>query len=160
VATWQSRRSNNHSLPAADRLMLVGCEEFFDPERPEELRHVERQAYQAYRKMMTAAAVALSFDPAAEKYLKIISAFRSPEYQRQLRRQSPRVGRAALARRSPHFNGRALDLFVGGDPVSTENNNRLLQTQTKAYRWLVKNAESFGFYPYFYEPWHWEYQPQ
>jgi LAS superfamily LD-carboxypeptidase LdcB len=26
-----------------------------------------------------------------------------------------------------------------------------------AYRWLVRNAERFGFCPYFYEPWHWEY---
>ena len=23
--------------------------------------------------------------------------------------------------------------------------------------WLVQNADKFGFRPYFYEPWHWEY---
>ncbi|MCA1564182.1 MAG: hypothetical protein LC803_00720 [Acidobacteria bacterium] len=34
---------------------------------------------------------------------------------------------------------------------------RALQTETRAYRWLVRNAERFGFCPYFYEPWHWEY---
>ena len=37
---------------------------------------------------------------------------------------------------------------------------RALQTETRAYRWLVRNAERFGFCPYFYEPWHWEYCAQ
>jgi D-alanyl-D-alanine carboxypeptidase len=160
VAIWQSRRAYDHSLPPADRLMLVGCEEFFHPERPEELRQVERQAYQAYRKMIGTAAAELSLDITSAKYLKIISAFRSPEYQKQLRRQSPRAGRAGLAVNSPHFTGRALDLYVGGEPVSTRDGNRAQQTQTRVYRWLVKNAGRFGFHPYFYEPWHWEYQPQ
>ena len=160
VAIWQSRRAYDHSLPVADRLLRVGGEEFFHPERPEELRQVERQTYQAYRKMMAAAAAELSLNAASENYLKIISAFRSPEYQRQLRRQSPRAGRAGLAVNSPHFTGRALDLYVGGEPVSTRDGNRALQTQTRVYRWLVKNAGRFGFIPYFYEPWHWEYQPQ
>jgi len=48
---------------------------------------------------------------------------------------------------------------VGGEPVSTDDRNRAIQVNTKVYQWLVKNAESFGFYPYFYEPWHWEYRP-
>ena len=97
---------------------------------------------------------------ASEKSLKIISAFRSPEYQQKLRAQSPNAGRAGLAINSPHFTGRALDIYVGGDPVSTKDANRAIQVNTKAYRWLVKNAENFGFIPYFYEPWHWEYHPQ
>jgi zinc D-Ala-D-Ala carboxypeptidase len=46
---------------------------------------------------------------------------------------------------------------VGGEPVKTEDANRLIQVQTPAYKWLVKNAHRFGFYPYFYEPWHWEF---
>ena len=82
---------------------------------------------------------------------------RTPEYQAQLRAQSPNSGRAGLAVNSPHFTGRALDLYVGGEPVSTKDENRAIQTQTRAYRWLVKNAGHFGFRPYFYEPWHWEY---
>jgi len=94
---------------------------------------------------------------AGENYFKIISAFRSREYQEHLRQQSPNSGRAGLAVNSPHFTGRALDIYVGGDPVSTKDENRAIQTQTKAYRWLVKNAARFGFQPYFYEPWHWEF---
>jgi D-alanyl-D-alanine carboxypeptidase len=41
--------------------------------------------------------------------------------------------------------------------VSSADGNRLVQTRTPVYRWLVKNAQKFGFRPYFYEPWHWEY---
>jgi LAS superfamily LD-carboxypeptidase LdcB len=92
-----------------------------------------------------------------DKYLKIISSFRTPEYQNQLRQKSPTSGTAGLAVNSPHFTGRALDLYVGGDPVDTKDANRAIQVNTPAYRWLVRNAERFGFRPYFYEPWHWEY---
>ena len=92
-----------------------------------------------------------------EKYLKIMSAFRSREYQDKLRRESPNSGSAGLAVNSPHFTGRALDLYVGGEAVDTRDANRALQVQTPVYRWLVRNAERFGFRPYCYEPWHWEY---
>jgi LAS superfamily LD-carboxypeptidase LdcB len=91
------------------------------------------------------------------KYFKIISAFRSREYQDRLRREAPNAGSAGLAVNSPHFTGRALDIYVGGDPVDTRDANRAVQVETPAYRWLVRNAERFGFRPYFYEPWHWEY---
>src|SRR5262249_45121831 len=81
----------------------------------------------------------------------------SREYQDNLRRQSPNAGSAGLAVNSPHFTGRALDLYVGGSPVDTKDLNRAIQVNTPAYRWLVRNAERFGFRPYFCEPWHWEY---
>ena len=94
----------------------------------------------------------------SSSYFKIISSYRSREYQENLRRKSPNAGSAGLAvNNSPHFTGRALDLYVGGDPVDTKDANRAIQVNTPAYRWLVKNAERFGFRPYFYEPWHWEY---
>lgn len=168
VATWQGHRTREFSVAPPERLVLVPAESFYDPERPAELRYVERETYDAYRRLLAAAIAdpevglrttetgALAPD---EKFLKIISAFRSPEYQAQLRRQSPGAGRAALAVHSPHSTGRALDLYVGGEPVITKDTNRALQTRTKAYQWLVKHADEFGFYPYFYEPWHWEYKP-
>ena len=167
VEQWQARRSKDRTIPAPEKLVTVSVSEFYDPERPVELRQLEIEAYQAYRKMIAAAAKDLKLPldadgkiAASEKSLKIISAFRSPEYQQKLRVQSPNAGRAGLAVNSPHFTGRALDLYVGGDPVSTKDANRAIQVNTKAYRWLVKNAEKFGFIPYFYEPWHWEYHPQ
>jgi len=168
ISTWQSRRIQARAYLSPDQLIKAPASDFYDPSRPDELRRVERQTYAAYKRMIAAAAAEPSLKLAAtengelapsEKYLKIISAFRSPEYQAQLRRQSPNSGRAGLALNSPHSTGRALDLYVGGEPVSTRDDNRALQTQTRVYQWLVKNAGKFGFHPYFYEPWHWEYCP-
>ncbi len=167
IEIWQSRRSKERTFPAAEKLHPVSAAEFYDPERPLELRQVERETYTAYKRMVAAAAkeLNLSLDTngnlaSSEQFLKIISAFRAPEYQQKLRAQSPNSGRAGLAVNSPHFTGRALDLYVGGESVSTKDANRMLQTNTKVYRWLVKNAGKFGFISYFYEPWHWEYNPR
>ncbi len=166
ISAWQSDRIKDRSYPTEAQLVTVPVSECYDPSRPEELRKVERETYFAYKQMIRAAAADPSLGLAVtadgelaegEKYLKVISAFRSREYQDHLRKQSPNSGRAGLAVNSPHFTGRALDIYVGGDPVSTKDDNRALQTQTRAYRWLVKNASRFGFRPYFYEPWHWEY---
>jgi D-alanyl-D-alanine carboxypeptidase len=166
VSNWQSVRLKDKTPAQPGQLLLAPTSDFYDPTRPEELRQVERETYAAYKRMV-AAAVA---DPALglkrttsgelapeEKYLKIVSSFRSREYQENLRRQSPNSGRAGLAVNSPHFTGRALDLYVGGEPVETKDANRAAQVQTQVYRWLVHNADRFGFKPYYYEPWHWEF---
>src|SRR5262249_44178485 len=142
VAVFQSRRIKDRSTPPSKALKLIPSSDFFDAERPENLRYVERQAYEAYEKLVAAATADLSLN-SNESWLKVISAFRSPAYQAQLRKQSPRSGRAALAVNSPHFTGRALDIYVGGEPVSTRDENRATQVNTKVYRWLVKNAEQF-----------------
>ncbi len=161
AAALQSRRDKNRSTAQPGQLLLAPASDFYDPERPEELRYVERRAYAVYQRMLAAATADLSLRvSSSEKWLKIISAFRSPAYQAQLRRRNPNSGRAGLALHSPHFTGRALDLYVGGEPVSTKDQNRAIQVSTQVYQWLVRNAERFGFYPYFYEPWHWEYRPQ
>jgi zinc D-Ala-D-Ala carboxypeptidase len=166
VAQWQANRLKDKTPATPDQLLTVPPAEFYDPERRDDLRQVEKNTYAAYKRML-AAAIA---DPALklahtsptdlapdEKYFKIVSAFRSKEYQEELRRKSPNAGSAGLAMNSPHFTGRALDLYVGGDPVDTKDANRTIQVNTPAYKWLVQNAEHFGFRPYFYEPWHWEY---
>ncbi len=169
IKDFQSRRIKNRTLPTDDQLVTAPISDCFDASRPEELRKVERQTYMAYKRMVAAAASDKSLGlrvtgtgdlAEGEKYLKIISAYRSPEYQAELRKKSPTSGRAGLAVNSPHFTGRALDIYVGGEPVSTKDDNRMIQVQTPVYRWLVKNAARFGFRPYFYEPWHWEYNPQ
>ena len=149
-------RLKNREYADPSELMVAPASDFYDPGRAVELRQVERNTYSAYKEMM-AAAMADSSLKLGPKYLKIVSAFRPREYQDQLRRQSPNAGSAGLAVNSPHFTGRALDLYVGGDPVDTKDSNRAIQVNTPAYRWLVRNAEHFGFRPYFYEPWHWEY---
>jgi zinc D-Ala-D-Ala carboxypeptidase len=166
VVKWQAARIKNRDVAPAEQLVTLSSAEFFDPERLEELRQVEKTTYAAYQRMLAAAIkdpslhlIHTSDDKLAstEKFLKIISAFRSREYQEKLRRQSPSAGRAGLAVNSPHFTGRALDLYFGGDLVDTKDANRALQVRTPVYQWLVRNADRFGFRPYFYEPWHWEY---
>jgi LAS superfamily LD-carboxypeptidase LdcB len=167
IKGWQARRLNRNSYPTEDKLLAAPITDFYDPTRQPELLKVERETYAAYKRMLAAAAKDLKLKLTAtgelapdEKFLRIVSAFRSREYQAKLRRAEPGAGRAALAVNSPHFTGHALDIYVGGEPVKTIDSNRAVQVQTAAYKWLVKNAARFGFYPYYYEPWHWEYVPQ
>jgi zinc D-Ala-D-Ala carboxypeptidase len=166
IAAWQGARLKDRSPAQPDQLLTAPISDFYDPTRAEELRKVERETYAAYKRMVSAAIATRSLGLArgakgelapGEKYLKIISAFRSPEYQDKLRRESPNSGSAGLAVNSPHFTGRALDLYVGSEPVDTRDSNRAIQVETRVYQWLVLNADRFGFRPYCYEPWHWEY---
>jgi D-alanyl-D-alanine carboxypeptidase len=165
IKSWQDARLKDRTPAQPDQLLTAPIADFYDPTRAEELRQVERQTYAAYKRMVAAAVADRSLGLAhhgdqlasSEKYLKIISAFRSRDYQEKLRRESPSAGSAGLAVNSPHFTGRALDLYVGGEPVDTLDTNRALQVETRVYQWLVQNAERFGFRPYCYEPWHWEY---
>jgi zinc D-Ala-D-Ala carboxypeptidase len=166
VSEWQAKRLKRRGYPPSEDLVTAPSSDFYDPTRAEDLRQVERKTYAAYKRLVAAAIADRSLGLArtsngelapTEKYLKIISAFRTREYQEKLRRQSPNAGRAGLAFNSPHFTGRVLDLYVGGAPVETKDANRAIQVQTPVYQWLVRNADRFGFRPYYYEPWHWEY---
>jgi LAS superfamily LD-carboxypeptidase LdcB len=166
VSEWQRKRLKERGYPPPEDLVTAPASDFYDPTRADDLRQVERKTYAAYKRLVATAIADRSLGLArnskgelapTEKYLKIVSAFRSREYQEKLRRESPSAGRAGLAVNSPHFTGRALDLYVGGDPVETKDSNRSNQVQTRVYQWLVRNADRFGFRPYYYEPWHWEY---
>jgi hypothetical protein len=166
IKTWQDARLKDRTVAPPEALLTAPISDFYDPTRAEELRQVERETYAAYKRLVSAAIANKSLGLAhgskgelasQEKFLKIVSSFRSPEYQQKLRRESPNSGSAGLAVNSPHFTGRALDLYVGGEPVETKDSNRAIQVQTPVYQWLVRNAERFGFQPYCYEPWHWEY---
>ena len=167
IKGWQARRLNSSQTPASERLFDAPIADFYDPTRGADLLKVERETYDAYKRMVAAAAKELKLKTASsgelapgESFLKIISSYRSREHQARLRAASPNSGRAGLAVNSPHFTGNALDIYVGGEPVSTADANRAIQVSTPAYKWLVKNASRFGFYPYYYEPWHWEYVPR
>ena len=158
VSLWQSNRLKNKQYAEPHQLLTAPTTDFYDPSRAAELRQVEQKTYAAYKEMVNAALNDPTLNvKSTDKYFKIISAFRSREYQENLRRQSPNSGSAGLAVNSPHFTGRALDIYVGGSPVDTKDSNRAIQVNTAAYKWLVRNAGRFGFRPYFYEPWHWEY---
>lgn len=168
IRFWQGQRLGRSSAPVEGSLFSAPISDFFDLSRDRGLLQLERETYAAYKRMIAAAAKELGSSVRfsqtgeladGEKFLRIVSAYRSPAYQAELRRKEPGAGRGALAKFSAHATGQALDIYVGGEPVTTKDHNRLLQVQTPAYKWLVKNAHRFGFYNYFYEPWHWEYVP-
>lgn len=167
IKVWQSYRIVSKEVAAPETLFDAPLADFYDPSRDAKLLKVERETYRAYKRMIAAAVKDSALNlkttqtgelSADEKRLKIISAFRSPEYQEKLRQALPNSSRTTLALFSAHFTGRALDIYVGGEPVTAKDANRAVQINTPAYKWLVKNAARFGFYPYYYEPWHWEYR--
>jgi hypothetical protein len=122
---------------------------------------LDRDALQGLRRMVAAARAA---DPRIAKdpqMLTIVSAFRSPEYDAAKCAAGANCNGIAKARCSAHRTGTAVDLYVGAapghSPVDSKDANRLYQTHTPAYRWLVKNAARYGFVNYVFEPWHWEW---
>jgi zinc D-Ala-D-Ala carboxypeptidase len=117
-------------------------------------------ALAAYRRMVAAAYAESAEIRADSRNLTIFSGFRPPELEaeRCLRFDCDGVTRA---RCSAHRTGLALDLYVGHapgyGPDSSADPNRLHQTHTPTYRWLLANAGRFGFVDYPFEPWHWEW---
>jgi hypothetical protein len=127
-------------------------------------------AYAAWQQMVEAA----SADGVETRWLAIHAAYRSVAWQRQifdywleerrkaravagqppledneLRRQQRKW--TAEPGQSAHHTGFALDLKLYD-----------LKRRSKhhpVYHWLAQRAASFGFYPYFPEGWHWEYNP-
>jgi LAS superfamily LD-carboxypeptidase LdcB len=122
---------------------------------------LDPQALAALRKMVAAARAE---DPRIAhdgQLMQIVSAFRSPEYDAARCAKEKNCNGRVRASCSAHRTGRAVDLNIGAlpghSPVGSDDANRLYQTQTPAYLWLVKNASRFGFVNYVFEPWHWEW---
>lgn len=120
-------------------------------------------ALASYRRMVADAKAqdpAIAADPQA---LMIFSGFRSPLENDLTCLAQGGCDNVSRAPCSAHRTGLAFDLIVGAAPGgrvdSTENANRLAQSQTPAYRWLVRNAHRYGFVNYVFEPWHWEWSP-
>ena len=107
---------------------------------------------------MPAESPEIAADP---RNLTIFSAYRSPDSDAARCARDGDCDGVARAVCSPHRTGLALDLYVGQapgfGPDSTAAPNRLAQSRSPAYRWLVANAHRFGFVNYPFEPWHWEW---
>ena len=93
--------------------------------------------------------------------LQIFSGFRDPEADAARCAAQNNCDGVRRAVCSPHRTGTAVDLYVGQlfdmGVDSTLPASRLHMTRGATYRWLVRNAGRFGFVPYVYEPWHWEW---
>jgi hypothetical protein len=111
--------------------------------------------------MVAAARAEVPEVAANPELLQIFSGFRDPEADAARCAQSGNCDGLRRAVCSPHRTGTAVDLYVGQAPGlgvdNTSPASRLHMTRGATYRWLVKNAERFGFIPYAYEPWHWEW---
>lgn len=114
-------------------------------------------AYRAMAARARADSAEISADP---RLLTIFSAYRGPS-EEAARCASAGCNRLTRARCSAHRTGTAFDLFLGtapgSRPESSDDENRRVQAASPAYRWLVANADRFGFLPYPFEPWHWEW---
>jgi len=162
---WQSARPfiksfANGSCPAAAEdhaLAMIGHREGWLG-KPGKL---DARALDALRRMVAAARAADPRIKADPQMLTIVSAFRSPAYDAAKCAAGANCNGIAKARCSAHRTGTAVDLYVGAapghSPVDTADDNRLYQSRTPAYRWLVNNAARFGFVNYVFEPWHWEW---
>ena len=124
-------------------------------------RLLRRDTLDAYRRMAAAARREVPETQANPELLQIFSGFRDPEADAARCASQGNCDGVRRAVCSPHRTGAAVDLFVGqlaGFGVdSTDPAARLALSRTATYRWLVANAARFGFVPYLYEPWHWEF---
>lgn len=119
---------------------------------------LRRGALAAYRQMVAAArAAGVGVRPPD---LQLLSGFRGPA-EEAARCADGGCNTLTRASCSAHRTGLALDLYLepapGLDPTSTDEANRRHMAGTVEYRWLVANAGRFGFLPYAFEPWHWEW---
>lgn len=118
-------------------------------------------ALAAYRRMAAAAreeVPAIADDP---EILRIFSGYRSPTYDAARCEAQQNCNGRERALCSPHRTGLAVDLYLGHAPGfladASDDANRLHLSEGAAYRWLVANADRFGFVNYPFEPWHWEW---
>jgi len=124
-------------------------------------RLLRRDVLDAYRRLVAAARSELPEVAADSELLQIFSGFRDPEADAARCAAQNNCDGLRRALCSPHRTGTAVDLYVGqivGLGVdNTSPASRLHMSRTPTYRWLVRNAGRFGFTPYVYEPWHWEW---
>ncbi len=118
-------------------------------------------ALAAYRRMAAAARADLPSLAADKRLLTIFSGYRDPVEDAAKCARDGDCGTIAKAHCSAHRTGLAMDVYLGAAPgfvpESSADANRLFQSRTAVYRWLVANASRFGFTPYPFEPWHWEW---
>lgn len=135
-------------------------------EAPEEhadrlTRLLRRDVLEAYRRMVAAARAEVPAVAADPELLQIFSGFRDPEADAARCAAQGNCDGLRRAVCSPHRTGTAVDLYVGQAPgLGVDNTSfasRSYMAQGPTYRWLVANAGRFGFVPYVFEPWHWEW---
>ena len=119
------------------------------------------EALTALRRMIGAARRDVPEVAADPDLLTAFSGYRSPAADAARCKVEHNCQGVVRAECSAHRTGLAVDLDVGAAPGFAADGsgdaNRLYQSRTATYRWLVRNAARFGFVNYAFEPWHWEW---
>ena len=163
-AVWLGRRpfvaASQHACPTAPAeagLVLVPPDQSYGGKS---LRLLPA-ALLAYGRMRLAALAEGSSMRSDARLMTVFSAYRSPgadAVRCVLDGNCQGVTRASC---SAHSTGLAIDVFLGSAPGhrpdSSDDVNRLYMSRGDTYRWMVTNAARFGFVPYPFEPWHWEW---
>lgn len=115
----------------------------------------------AWRALTAAARRDLPAARADPRLFALISGFRAPASDAARCASQGNCGGVARATCSAHRTGLAMDLYLGAapgeDPTAADQANRSFIAGGEAYRWMVAHADAFGFVPYPFEPWHWEW---
>ncbi|HXQ12850.1 MAG TPA: D-alanyl-D-alanine carboxypeptidase family protein [Caulobacteraceae bacterium] len=160
---WQQRRPfvrlrESGVCPDPPTALATLTPEESRADKPVQLRP---DALAALRRMVAAARRENGEIAADPPLLTAFSGFRDPAADAARCAAEQNCQGLVRAECSAHRTGLAVDLDLGAAPGfaadSSDDANRLYQTQTPAYRWLVANAGRFGFVNYVYEPWHWEW---
>lgn len=118
-------------------------------------------ALDAYRRLREAARRDGVITASAPGVLSVISGFRDPDADAARCARDNNCQGLVRSICSAHRTGLAVDLFLpsapGHGPIDSADENRLYQSRSPAFGWMVVNARRFGFVNYPFEPWHWEW---
>jgi D-alanyl-D-alanine carboxypeptidase len=161
--TWQSRRpfvaaSAHGACPAPPAaLSNARLDEGYGGKQVQ----LRAGALDAYRRMVAAARADEPVLAADRRLLTIFSGYRDPAADAARCAAQQNCNAVVRATCSAHRTGLAMDLFLGAapgyPPDSAADPNRLYQSRSNAYLWMVAHARQFGFVNYPFEPWHWEW---
>jgi hypothetical protein len=162
-ATWQARRpfvgvraKGICPDPPTVLVALTPAES-----RADKIVQLRPGALDALRRMVAAARAEVPEIAANPDLLTAFSGYRDPADDAARCAAEQNCQGLVRAECSAHRTGLAVDLILGSAPGlladSSDDANRLYQSRTPAYRWLVANAARFGFVNYVFEPWHWEW---
>ncbi len=118
-------------------------------------------ALDAYRRMVADARADLPGLAADHRLLTIVSGYRDPATDTDHCGRDGNCDNIGRATCSAHRTGLAVDLYLsaapGHGPTSSDDANRLFQSRSAAYAWMIVHAGAYGFVNYPFEPWHWEW---
>jgi len=161
--TWQARRpfavvSARGVCPAPPTTLVNARSDEGYGGKPIQLRE---GTLDSYRRMVSAARKAEPILSADRRLLTIFSGYRDPAADAARCAAQQNCNSVVRATCSAHRTGLAMDLYLGAAPGfapdSSADPNRLYQSRSTAYLWMVAHAHEFGFVNYPFEPWHWEW---